>query len=93
MLPPDDAEAADAPRVDAEIQRFWAWNYGSWTFTFEAAVALKGDPGPFAEGHVVGGTIDLRSAVAARPQSFVNVTTKGLDDFIANLDATLRESP
>jgi hypothetical protein len=94
VLAPGDPGAEGAAHVDAEIVRFWVWNHGSWTFTltFDAEVALQGAraPFPFPEGRVVTGAVDLRSAVAARPQSFVNTTTKGLDDFIADLEAALR---
>ena len=83
VLAADDPNAASATPISAEIERFWSWNSGSWTFTFhfEADVLVRGAVAPFDPERKVQGRATLHSAVAATPASFLNTATKGLEDF------------
>lgn len=89
-------DAAQAARIRAEIERFWAWNAGREHpfFTFEATVKLTGDvrlqtPDGSEQTERVESSVSLETMFMARPQAFVNTTSKGLDQFIDNLQAGL----
>ena len=77
--------------ASAEILRFWSWNAGSWTvtFQFECIVSITTAVDPFQGGKDVRGEVTLHSAVAASERSFRNTTTKGLADFSENVRAEL----
>ena len=95
VLAPDDPDAATAVPISAEIVRFWSWNTGSWTFTFhfEADVKVRGAFAPFDPERLVEGRTTLHSAVAAGPGSFLNTTTKGLENFTSQVADAIAASP
>lgn len=90
----DSPEAQGAPRVRAEIDRFWSWNGGrdrTW-FSFEAEVSLTGVTLATADdtsGDTVEASVSLDTILAARPQGFTNTTTKGIEQFANRLSGAL----
>ncbi len=99
VLKPNDPGFASSIPVNAAVLRFWSWNTGSWTFTFqfETVVLITADIPPFEPGEEVRGYVRLHSAMGASERSFRNTTNKGLDEFVANVSARLeagkRETP
>jgi len=77
--------------VNAEILRFWSWNTGYWTFAFHFVtdVSIQAGVPSFEKARTVSGSMLLRSAVMAGEHSFINTTTKGLDNFVMNLQMDL----
>jgi hypothetical protein len=81
---PAEAKDARAIPVDVKINRFWAYNTGSWTFlfTFDIEVTVTADTAVLSAGKKISQTVSLKSAVAAGPGSFENTINKGMEMFV-----------
>jgi hypothetical protein len=88
----DDASAATALPVEADIEQFWSWfTPGFWTISleFEARVKITADIEPFEQGDEIRGYVKLKGQVAGT-KAWMNVMSKGMEDFTNNLTTRLK---
>lgn len=81
----------EAIPVSAEIIHFWSWNTGKWAFNFHflSDVTIQGNIPPFETGETINGSIRLKSVIAGSSKSYINVVTKGLENFVQNLSSRI----
>jgi len=79
--------------VDVIVNQFWAYNtdnFWSFIFHFDINVEIIGNLAVLQKQQTFSSNIQLRSVLAAAPQSYENTINRGMDKFIRELVIQLK---
>lgn len=92
-------DAAAAPRVRVELDRFWIWSdinpeiKKSRYFNAEIDATIEGGVAPFAVASRVGGDIRARGKRPEKEVSWIRTGNRGIEDFVETVTVLLRYPP